>query len=106
MLILAEKLTEHSQVEIGSQWCGGQQILGLTHQIGVIVGFIRRELVDVLRETSRSALRGIDDLTIAIPDQLGSWITSTTAAGYLYLLATTQGLALAVALKEWRTRGI
>lgn len=106
MLILAETLTEHSQIEMGTQRRGGQQILGLTHQIGIIVRFIRCELVDILRETPRGALRRIDDLTIAIPDQLGSWITTTTAAGYLHFLTTTQGLALTVALEEWRTGGI
>lgn len=99
-------LTQHSQVEFSSEWSWRQQILGLAHQIGSIVLGGGGELVHVLRQAARGALRRTDSHAVPVPSQLGWGIPATAATGYLHILAAVQALALAIALKERRSRRI
>jgi len=104
------KLTQDSQIEFGAQGSCRQQILGLAHQISPIVLGGGGELVNVLRQTARGALRRTDGHAIPVPSQLGRGIPAAAAAGNLNFLAAMQALALPVALKErgagWICKGV
>lgn len=93
-------LTEYDQIQFTLQRFIRDGVAGFAPQSRLVIAGLDFEAINARRITPRCRVLAHHLPVIFVPNQLGRRIAAVRSADELYLLATSESLALAVALDE------